>query len=360
MRYFFYCSLLILSTAAGCNPPEPREEAAPVEVEVLQISPEDVAEDFESGGLLEAENTALVTAEINGTILEQKFRDGDRVSSGTVLLRFDPEPFALKLDAAVASLTKAEVNYRNSREEYERRKKLAQEGFLATEEVDQARQRFQSAAADVEVARANQRQAERDVKKIEVRSPLPGIIVSRYREVGEQVPPGTPLFKVADTENLLIRTGLSEDQILHVRTGESVTIHLAPFGEKTFEGTLERIGLPASKRGGTFPVEVRLPNKDQLLKPGMVARVHFTGKHLRGILRIPLYAVVNKLGRKLVYRIQEGKALETPVQLGANFGFSVAVTRGLSDGDQVVVIGQDKLVNGAVVAIRRVRQEIDR
>lgn len=359
-RFIFILVLIYSLLVPGCKKEPVEEVREPVEVELLRAHPRDIAEKFEVGGLLKAGETSIVTAEINGTILEQKFREGDRVAEGDLLLRFDPEPFSLNLDAADANLKKAEVNLANSKSEYERRRKLQQEGFLSTEAVDQAYRLFRSAEADFEVAGANRKQAAREMKKTEVRSPLPGMIVSRYREMGEQVPPGTPLFKVADFRRLRITVGVSEEQVLYIKEQQSVTIRINPFGQETFSGRITRIGIPASERGGTFPVEVALSSREGLLKPGMVALVFFTGKTDRGIFLIPRSAIVNKFGRDLVWGIRDGKAFTIPVTPGTDFGFSIAVTRGLSDGDQVVIIGQDKLTEGAAVSIRKISEEIDR
>ncbi len=359
-RFIFILVLVYSLFLSGCKQKPVEEVKEPVEVELLRAHPQDIAEHFEVGGLLEAEETAIITAEINGTILEQNYRDGDRVSKGAILLRIDPEPFSLNLDAADANLKKAEVNLANSKNEYERRRKLQLEGFLSTEEVDQAYRLFRTAGADFEVAKANRKQAAREMKKTEILSPLPGIIVSRYRELGEQVPPGTPLFKVADIRRLRIIVGVSEEQVLHIKEKQSVTIRFNPFGDEAFSGLVKRIGIPASERGGTFPVEVALSNRENLLKPGMVARVLFSGKMHQGIFLIPRSAIIKRLGRDLVWGIREEKAFSIPITLGADFGFSVAVLQGLTDGDQIVIIGQDKLTEGADVSIRKTSEEIDR
>ncbi len=351
-------SLLFFPTA--CKPKPPEKTKAPVAVELLRVHPQDIRVPFQVGGLLKAGETSIITAEINGTIGKEFFREGDRVEKDEILLKFDPEPFALNRNAADANREKAEVRLSNFRKEYERRRQLLQEGFLSTEEVDQAKRQFESAKADLDVAKVNLQQTERDLRKTEVRSPLPGIVVSRYREVGEQVPPGTPLFKVADIRLLRIIAGVSEEQLLQVKEKQSVTVRIGPFGKKIFSGRVTRIGVPASQEGGTFPVEIGLPNPQGLLKPGMVAQVLFPGKMHRGIFLIPRNALVKQLGRNRAWVVRNRKAAGIPITLGADFGFSVAVTKGLSDGDRVVVIGQDKLTEGTPVTLRKISGETDR
>jgi len=331
-----------------------------VEVELLRVHPQDISEHFAVGGLLKAGETSIITAEINGAIRKEFYRAGDRVEKGDVLLEFDPEPFSLNLDAADANLEKAEVRFSNRRKEYNRRRQLLKEGFISTEEVDQAERLFQSAKADLDAAKANRQQAAREMRKTEVRSPLPGIVVSRYREVGEQVPPGTPLFKVDDIRHLRIIAGVSEEQVLQIKEKQPVTVRIDPFGKKIFSGRVTRISVPASEQGGTFPVEVDLANPQGLLKPGMVAQVLFPGRMHRGVFLIPRNAVVKELGRSRVWRVHNGRAAGIPVTLGADFGFEVAVTKGLAPGDQVVVIGQDKLTEGTAVTIRKIDEETDR
>ncbi len=350
--------LLLPPVFMGCRKKPVEERPSPIEVEVLRVFPRDVAEHFMVGGLIKAEETAVVTAEIGGTIQKQFFREGDRVKAGEVLLRFDPEPFSLALAKASANFFKAKVGFENRRDEFERREKLNTEGFLPNEKVEAARLLFRSAKADLEVARSNLRLAERALRKTRVRSPLTGVIVARNHEIGEQVSPGTPLFRVDDTRRIRIPTGLSEEQVLTVSRGEKVPVHVAPFRDRVFQGTIERISFPpSSAQGGVFPVDVVLENPKQLLRPGMTASVEFTGTVHREIFLVPRNAVLERMGEKLLYRIREGKAVDTPVLLGDDFGFDVEITKGLSTGDQVVIIGQDQVYPGADVKIRRISGE---
>jgi membrane fusion protein (multidrug efflux system) len=318
-----------------------------------------VAEEFVLGGILEAENTAVVTAEISGTVNEQFFREGDSTNKGDILLRFDKEPSFLNLESAKAGLRKAEVSYENSRSEFERRTKLREEGFFAEEKVESARRLFLAAEADLAVAVSSLHLAQRDMNKTEVLSPIPGIIVQRFREVGEQVPPGTPLFKISDLGTLRIVAGLSEEQILYVKEREKVDVRFKPFGDKVFTGIVKRTGIPASEHGGTFPVEIILENSDPRLKPGMVSRVVFTGRMNTGIFLVPRNVVIKSLGQERVYRVRDNSAVSVAVETGRDFGFHIAVTKGLTVGDQVVIIGQDQLYDGASVHVRRIIEEID-
>ncbi len=358
-RDFRIILVVLFLLFSGCHDTPTEEAPEPIEVEVLHISPGDVAEVFVVGGILEAENTAVVTAEISGTIKEQFFREGDSIKRGTTLLHFDKEPFFLNLESAKAGLRKAEVRYENSRSEFKRRKKLREEGLFAEEKVENAKRLFRADEADLDVAKSSLHLAQRDMKKTEVLSPIPGIIVKRFREVGEQVPPGTPLFKVSDTGTLRIVVGLSEEQILHVKEKEKVEVRFKPFGDQIFAGVVKRTGVPASEYGATFPVEITLENSGRRLRPGMVARVVFTGRMNKGIFLVPRNVVIKTLGQKSVYLVRDNSAVSVAVEIGRDFGFNIAVTKGLADGDQVVIIGQDRLYDGASVQVRRIIEEID-
>jgi membrane fusion protein (multidrug efflux system) len=97
LSLFYMLFILFLSCCSGCGQNQVEEKAEAVEVEVLRLISRNVAEKFELGGILEADESAMVTAEISGTIETQYFRDGDNVSEGDVLLRFDKEPFHLEI-----------------------------------------------------------------------------------------------------------------------------------------------------------------------------------------------------------------------------------------------------------------------
>ena len=359
---FIWMILLILSLSCeGCKDKEPIEEAPkPIEVEVIRAAPGDVVEHFEVGAILQAEQEAMASAEINGTVDQQFFREGDFVKGGEILLTFDKEPFALHLELAEANLRKAEVILENSRKEYERRIKLKQDSFLSEEAAEQALRLFRLATADLDISRSNLNLAQRDINKTGVQAPISGIIIKRHREIGERVLPGAPLFKIADTRSLRIVAGLSEEQILHVRKNDPVEVHVKPFGERVFTGTVKRVGIPATKQGGTFPVEVVTDNSDQLLKPGMVARVVFSGQVHKKIFLVPRDAIVERMGEEVVYLVRDNSAVSIKVVKGTDFGFYISILTGLLDGDQVVVIGQEWLYERAPVHVRKTKEEIHR
>ncbi len=359
---FIWVILLILSlSSGGCKDKEAIEEAPkPIEVEVIRVASSDMIEHFEVGGILQAEQEAMVSAEINGTVDQQFFREGDLVKVGEILLTFDKEPFVLHLELAKANLRKAEVILENSRKEYERRIRLKQDRFLSEETAEQALRLFRLATADLDIAKSNLNLAQRDFNKTELHASISGIIIKRHREIGEQVLPGTPLFKIADTRSLRIVAGLSEEQILHVLENAPVGIHLKPFGGQVFTGTVKRVGIPATNQGGTFPVEVVMDNRDQLLKPGMVGKVVFSGQVHKGVFLVPRDTVVERMGEEVVYLVRDNSAVSRKVVRGIDFGFYISIRTGLSDGDMVAVIGQERLYDGAPVHVRKIREEIHR
>jgi membrane fusion protein (multidrug efflux system) len=111
------------------------------------------------------------------------------------------------------------------------------------------------------------------------------------------------------------------------------------------------IGVKADDATGTFPVKVQFDNPGGLLKPGMVAEVEIEKETFKNVVAIPQEAVLDKVKRKVVFVVEEGKSIERPVELGPFVKEEVIVRRGLTAGETFVIIGQQRLKNGSAVKI---------
>jgi HlyD family secretion protein len=347
-------------------------------------------------GSVESEAEVNLRAEVAGRILRLLVDEGDRVAEGQVVAELDPQEVEAQLGLARAELatTRARLaeeqagvgvlgerirtkidETRATRErtakDLERMRALHAEGAVARQQVDGAQAEFEVASAahaaalaerdqlavkehQVAAARAAVAQREAQIRLLEVqrsrmrlRSPIAGLVTRRLASEGEvvglgggsTVTLGGPLFTLVDVSRLYIRATVDEYDARLVRLGQEVRVSLDALPGRTFQGRLYKISAAVSgerQEARTFNIRVALEEGRDLLKPGMSADVEVIVARRTGALAIPSQALVDREGRKRVFRIIEGQARLTPVKVGESNWQATEILEGLQEGDRVI------------------------
>ncbi len=240
----------------------------------------------------------------------------------------------------------------------------------AQNQVDQARaglEMAQAAAArnqiseeDVQAARAGLAQAKANVGYLQtqigyayIRAPAPGIVAQRNIDAGESALPGVPLFRLVNNAQVYVRAQIGEVKIGEIDEGQVVKVTVDALGGVAFRGTVSEILPIAEPASRAVEVKIRVPNAEGKLKQGMFARIEIIAEQQTNVLVVPREAVIERDGKSFVYIAERGQAIEKEVQTGLQEADSVAILRGLNQGDQVIVRGQDRLESGQRIEIRR-------
>jgi membrane fusion protein (multidrug efflux system) len=150
-----------------------------------------------------------------------------------------------------------------------------------------------------------------------------------------------------DTVRVLIE--VVERDIPLVKIGQKAELRAEAYPDQVFEGAVTRIVQALNRATRTMTVEIDLSNRDRRLKGGMFARVEvMVGTHHQA-LQIPIDAVSRLEDTQYIYVVREGKAQRVDVELGARSGNLVEVTKGLMDGEQIIVAGKDLVHDGTPV-----------
>jgi multidrug efflux pump subunit AcrA (membrane-fusion protein) len=171
---------------------------------------------------------------------------------------------------------------------------------------------------------------------------------------GTYVMPGSPIFQVVDLKSMSMVAKVDESDIAKVQLNQEATMSLEAFPGKKFHGTVVKIADVATtnEAGATaFEVTMRMDQADINLKIGMTGTADVTIAAKKTATVVPLEAVVEKNGKKYVFKVVDGKAHLTPVTLGLTTESSVEVIQGVRIGDRVVVKGVEKLKDGQGVKI---------
>lgn len=322
-------------TGAGSG--SARSDIGPAVVEVAQARKAQRTRDIKAIGSLQSDESVQLAPEIAGRIAEIVFTEGRPVKKGDVLVKLDAALAEAELAQSRARLTLAEANN-------DRARALSRTGNVTERSRDEAVATFETARAEVELNKTR-------VDKHTLRAPFDGVAGVRSVSVGAYVSAGTPIVNIEKIDRLKVDFQVPELNLRDVKTGQSLDVKVDALPQRAFTGEIYAINPQIDVNGRALQVRARLANADGALRPGLFARIAIKGQSEDEVVLIPESAVLPRGGDTFVFRIDNGKAVEERVVLGARSGGEVEIVEGLSSGVTIVTAGQQNLRNGAAVEI---------
>ncbi|MGD9728193.1 MAG: efflux RND transporter periplasmic adaptor subunit [Nitrospiraceae bacterium] len=283
---------------------------------------------------------------------------GDTIHQGAVLARLRESDYAVKLNQATSNEADAKANYTQAKLDFERAQNLYAAQSLTKSDYDAARARYDSAQAKLRGATESRKEAGISMQDSTLKAPLDGVVLKRNIEVGSLVSAGTVAFVMADTSTVKALFGVPDITMERVTLGQYLTVTMEAIPGAGFQGQVTKIDPSADATSRVFQIEVKVPNVDNKLKPGMIAVVSLPdGRDSTPGLIVPLSAIVRPPGgaEYAVYVVdeQEGRSLvhQRPVKLGPVLGNNVIVSEGLAQGQTIVVKGTNQIVDGEQVRV---------
>lgn len=331
-------AVLIMGIATGCGgaaggPPEP----PPTEVVIATVSEAPVEELLSAIGSVEANEHVQLRAEAPGTITKIAFVEGTLVSEGALLFELD----SAKEEALLAQVRADEEV---ARQNMERARQLANTRAISAQELDQL-------ASLVEARSAARRLQEEQLSDMRIVAPFAGVVGARQVSVGQYVDRGQALVDLVDKFTVKITYRVPERQLNRLRLGQEVRLTVSAYADRVFRGKVDLVSPVVDPSTRTVLVRAVAENSEDLLKPGMFARVETLVERREHSIVIPESALVASLAGFSVYLVKDGHAHLSAVELGVRNRGTAEVRSGLEIGQSIVVRGTQKLVDGmAVVA----------
>jgi len=389
--------LAVLLIAAGCGKKQadPAVEAGPVAVSAARA----VMGVLENGtlvsGKLEAGQSADIVPKAPGKVAAVHVDVGSRVSDGQVLVTLENKDLAERVAQARAGVAQAEAavaqaeagyqaaraalanardqfqvaeaNYRRAGEllaagaipratfesQYDlpyKQAKQALEGTLPAQ-VEQARAGMGQARAGLDAARAQLGLAGQAYEDSFIRAPFAGVVTARRVNPGEMAA-NTPIITLVNLDRVEVKATVGERIINQLKQGQKVWVKVSAVSGQPIEGVVTSIALAVDPATKAFPIKVEIDNPENVLKPGMFAEVQLPASGQEQLLA-SREAVIKEGEKNFVWLIKDGRAEQREVQVGESDGKQIAVTSGLSEGEELVTAGQEKLQEGAAVAVQQ-------
>lgn len=309
-------------------------------VSVEKVSKKNLSESLSFVGTIYANNDVNIVSETAGKVTAVFAKVGDYKSAGSVLFQIDDE---LKK----AALMSAEANYEKAQKDYERTQTLFQQKAATDAQLDMAKLGAANAEAQYIVAK-------RQMADTKIKTPISGFITARYIDLGSMVqgaPQATLVANVVDISRVKVKLNVSEKDAFILKTGDQVSVTSDVYPQATFTGRVESIGSKGDD-AHTFPIEISITNEAKhQLKAGMFARVSFSSKESVESIVIPRAALVGSIKTPQVFVVENGIAKLRNITVGTESGVDIQILNGLNIGEEVVVSGQNNIVDNIKVEI---------
>ncbi len=300
---------------------------------------------------------ATVKSRVGGAIQQLTVREGQDVREGDVIARIDTRNLQAQYDRERAAVDKARADLELATLNREKNRVLLAQRYISQNTFEQTESVYAGSVASVELAEATARVAKINLDDAVVRAPFAGTIARRLVQPGETVASDSAIVTLVDLRELLLEAAIPATEIPAVSIGQAAHFKVGGFGQRPFEGEVQRISPTTNDGSRAITLYVAVPNPDRALKGGMFAQGELVLSSGSPVLSIPAAAVKYESAVPVVYTLAGDRIRRQQVTLGIqNEGNAfVEVRAGLNAGDRVIVadIGDRKPGSLAVVLANR-------
>lgn len=333
-------SLSILSLSLLAATMQVSAESIPVTVEVTQQRVS--SSSIEEVGKLKATDSAALTFSTGEKLKLLNFKDGDAVKKGDLIAQLDDSKAKAEFDKAKSSLALAES-------------KLARVMALLKKQPDSmSAQDVEELKQQVSLAEADFKQKETDLQSYKLIAPFDGQLTNFTQSVGSRVEAATALVSLIKLDPVEVHYSISQSEVGQAKLGQPVSVKVDAYGETAFTGHVDYIAPLVDENSGRVEVHAHLNNAENLLVPGMFAKVSQSIGDESDDVIVSQTAIATDGEQRFVWVIEGDKATKRDVELGANTNDGyVAIESGLNTGETVVVTGRQNLNEDSMVSIKK-------
>jgi membrane fusion protein (multidrug efflux system) len=364
-------ALLIAPLLSGCDeaPQQPAAtQAPPVAVTVVKAETRDLRPSVNFSGRVTALQKVDLRARIEGFLDTQNFTEGASVKTGDLLFVIEKAPYEAKVASAEGAVTTAKARLDRTEIELKRQTTLVSKDAAAQTKLDDARTARDEARGSLDKLEAELRQAKLQLSYTEIRAPIDGRIGRSLLTVGSFVSPSSgTLATIVAQDPIGVTFPVSQRDVQKVReqaqpgaSMEDVAVYLQLGKDKRYAETGKVNFVDVQVNTGTDTVDLRaiFPNPQGVLVDGQLVTVVLEAAKANPTLVVPVDAIQVDQSGTFVLIVNSGNKIEVrPVTVGSQSGTGVAIAKGLSEGDRVVVEGVQKVRPGQTVEATEIKPE---
>jgi len=368
-------------------------KAVTVKVAVEKTELRSITETITANGKIQPEKEVKISPDVPGEIVELTVKEGDHVEKGQLLCRIKPDTYISQRDRSLAAISSAKARLAQSEAQFlqadlsfKRSKQLFDEQTISKSEYEQAEASYQVAKSEVDAARysvisteASLKEANENLTKTSIYSPMTGNVSMLLIELGERVVgtsmmTGTEMMRVADLSRMEAQVQVNENDIVRVKVGDTAIIEVDAFIDQKFKGTVTEIANSAKTTGVSadqvtnFDVKIlvlpksyeklTLDGNANPLRPGMSATVDIQTVTRKGILTVPIQSVTTRIDTTKIQLTSSNENIRTlAFTTDGTYAFAKDVKTGIQDNNYIEIISGikegDKVITAPFSAISK-------
>jgi len=337
-----------------------------------------------------------ISSKVQGWVGKINVREGDLVKTGQVLVTLDTREAEATVAQAEASLEAAKArlkqvkataeetiqsqiqqtkaNLELAEADLKRAQELHEKNFIARQQLDEGRMKYNVAKANYDLAQnsirqktwendialaeaqVNQAKATLDLNKAQlanliILSPMNAGITKRFVDPGTMVKDTTPILTLMDLAEMKMVVNVIEREFIHLQKGQGVKITVTAFPDRAFSGRITIITPALELQSRTAEIQISIPNPGLVLKPGMFGRAEVLLRSNPQAVLVPIQSLMTEGGQDWLYVLKDDKVTRRPVRKGAVRDTVVEILQGVVPGERVITAGQTALKDGAKVRL---------
>jgi membrane fusion protein, multidrug efflux system len=334
----------------------------PVPVVVTKVTRSSIPVYLNGLGNVNPYYTVTVKSRVDGQLMKVDFNEGDLVKEGQILLEIDPRPYQVQLDIAQATLAHDQALLDNAKVDEKRYRELVKTDAIPGQQLDTQVALVAQTEGTIKQDQANIENAKLQLVYAKIPAPITGVVGLRLVDPGNIVhaADATGMITIAQLQPIAVLFTIPEDNLPEVNQKLRAGIHLPADAynrdnsKKLASGMLVTLDNQIDNTTGTSKLKAVFENKDNTLFPQQFVNIRLLVDTLTNQLVVPNVAVQNGQQGTFVYVVDADSIVHLKtVQVGITTETSADILSGISDGDRVVIDGTDRLIEGAVVRVRK-------
>jgi membrane fusion protein, multidrug efflux system len=318
-------------------------EQPSINVVIQKIVPEKITDKINLPAIINAWEDLMVTAEVEGLVVEMVVHEGDRVNAGDVICRIDEEDYKNSLNNISASHKLAGLNN-------ERLKKLREAKDITAAELDESEAKLAELEAGISDAKLK-------LERCKVKSPFTGVVNSLPAKVGLLLKRGDPVAQIVDLSMVKVDVGIPESDIKAIQDITECTLTIEALDNLSVKGKKIFLSVQPGSVARLYTLRLKIDNPNGSILPGMFCRVDVVKKVYENAIVVPLYSIISRDTGQITFIEKDGKAYLRKVEIGVIEGWKVQVLSGLVPDDNLIIVGHRSLDDGQPVKILKTVQD---
>jgi HlyD family secretion protein len=349
-------------------------KAVTVKVAVEYAEKRQITETITANGKIQPEKEVKITPDVSGEIVELTVKEGDHVEKGQLLLRIKPDIYISQRDRSLAAISSArarlaqsEAQFTQAELSFKRTKQLYEEQTISKSEFEQSEASYNVAKSEVDAAKfsvvsseASVKEANENLIKTSIYSPMTGTVSMLLVEAGERVAgtnlmSGTEIMRIADLSRMEAQVEVNENDIVRVKLGDTASIEVDAYLDEKFKGVVTEIANSAKTTGVSadqvtnFDVKIfvlpqsyaKLTAKGVInpFRPGLSTTVDIQTETRKGIITVPIQSVTTRIDTtKTVTKVSEEEIRTLVFTTDGKYAFAKDVKTGIQDNNYIEII----------------------